>query len=237
MTIPLPTVARSPAGSSIDTRSSDRRFRIARWVLIVSALLGGLHLLVASSHFVVRLARGSPIKVFDGVHNFAVVNDVVWRGSAPSPDGYTALADAGVDTIIDLRAEADAGTARELAVDAGLSWIHIPIRDGQPPTTAQIAKITATMESATGPVFVHCQAGVGRTGSVIAALSVSDSHSPRAALIETLRFGPMSLEQQVFVLRSQPEWAATSLLPIAVVSRIIDSPRRAWSRLTGWLAR
>jgi uncharacterized protein (TIGR01244 family) len=201
--------------------------------LIMSALLTGLHLLVATPHFVVRLMRGSPIEEFGGVDSFAVVNELVWRGGAPSPPGYVALGEAGAVTVVDLRAEADVSAARELASAEGLSFVHVPVRDGQVPTISQVATIADAIDSADGPVFVHCQAGVGRTGSVIAALRVADGGSPGGALIEALRFGPISLEQQVFILRSRPERSASGLLPVVAASRLIDSPRRMWSRLTG----
>jgi len=224
--------SRTPDDTS-SIASHSRYRRVARTVLILSALLAGLHLLVATPHFVVRLLRGSPVEMFRGIDNFAVVDETVWRGSAPNTEAYATLADAGVVTVVDLRAEADPDDTRELAYAAGLSWAHVPIRDGQTPTATQVATVTSIIESVDGPVFVHCQAGVGRTGSLIAALSVADGGSPGGALMEALRFGPISLEQQVFILRSQPQQSAASFLPVKAASRLIDSPRRMWSRLTG----
>lgn len=199
----------------------------------MGAILAVLHGLVAAPHFAIRLLRGSPIEAFTGIESFARVTDTIWRGAAPSTTGYTALTEAGVVAIIDLRAEADTTPARLLAARAGLDWVHVPIRDGQTPTAAQLAQIRDTINAAPGPVFVHCQAGVGRTGSVIAALQVGDGHSPGGELIEALRFGPLSLEQQVFILRSGLDRSVAALLPVTAASRIIDSPRRLWSQLTG----
>ncbi len=207
-----------------------RPVRLGPYLLGVSAVLGGLHFLVALPHFIVRVITGTPSRNFPGVRNFAPVTDGLWRGSAPTPEGYRALADIGIVAVIDLRAEAEAHEARELAMASGIKVTHVPIRDGQPPTPKQVDEIAATINGA-GAVFVHCQAGVGRTGSVVAALRVSDGGTPRAALVEALRFGPLSLEQQAFVLRC--DQSRPSLSVIVVASRIIDSPRRLLSRIRG----
>ncbi|MCP3974536.1 MAG: dual specificity protein phosphatase family protein [bacterium] len=202
-----------------------------RHLLAAAALLGGLHLLVAVPHFIVRVILGTPSRNFPGVRNFAPVNDKLWRGSAPASAGYPALADMGIASVIDLRAEAEALVAREPAAATGINVIHIPIRDGQTPTAKQVDEIAEAINGAAGATFVHCQAGVGRTGSVVAALRVAAGRTPGSALVEALRFGPLSLEQQAFVLRcDRPD---ASLLPIVVASRIIDSPRRLLSRIRG----
>ena len=218
------------AASEIAGRPTPRGLRK---LLLMTAVLTVMHLLVAAPHFAVRLLRGSPVEAFIGVEGFARVTENVWRGAAPSPEGYAALADGGVVAVIDLRAEAEPTTSSNRATEAGLAWIHIPIRDGQTPTAAQLAEIRETITAASGPVFVHCQAGVGRTGSVIAALQAGEGHAPGVALIEALRFGPLTLEQQTIIARFGHDHPATALLAVTAASRNIDSPRRFWSQLTG----
>jgi atypical dual specificity phosphatase len=49
-------------------------------------------------------------------------------------------------------------------------YLHVPIPDQHPPTleqTQQILRFINNMKLQSRPVFVHCQAGVGRTGTIL----------------------------------------------------------------------
>lgn len=200
-----------------------------RALLVGLAALGAAHVVVALPAAWVRLLDGSGAEPFPGVRSFRRVRPELWRGAAPTRAGYRELAAAGVDTVVDLRAESDAWQGQQAAAAAGLHVVPVPVRDGQTPTAAQLDLITGLL--AGSRVFVHCGAGVGRTGCVIAALEVATGANPAGELRTALAFGPLSLEQQVFVLTlpslpSRPFW-----LPAVACSRVVDSPRRLFSRL------
>lgn len=152
------------------------------------------------------------------------------RGSAPSPAGYRALAGMGITTVVDLRAENL--SAAELAEpgEAGLKAVRMPIRDGQTPSPHQ--DFLRTVSSASGPVFVHCGAGVGRTGAMVAAYLVNTGmQSPSQAVRRNLAVGPPSIEQIYYGLNLSPAKAEQPPLPVVVISRLVDAPRRIMSYL------
>ena len=67
----------------------------------------------------------------------------------------------------------------------GLRNLHLPIYDREPPTVAQIQMLLKRMEIllAQGHVLaVHCLAGIGRTGTVLAAWLVREGLAAPEAL-------------------------------------------------------
>jgi protein tyrosine phosphatase (PTP) superfamily phosphohydrolase (DUF442 family) len=171
-----------------------------------------------------------PAPAVTGVKNFRVVDSRLWRGAAPGRRGYEALAAAGVRTVVDLRAEPDLHVDEEFLRGLGLQRVAIPLRDGQPPTDAEIDRFLATVEAGSGPTFVHCGAGVGRTGTMVAAYLVATGLSNEwTAMRRNLAVGPPSLEQLAFVAGLSDGDRPSSVLVAA--SRVLDAPRRLWSRL------
>ena len=170
------------------------------------------------------------------IHNFEAVDDHLWRGGAPNRDAYEALAAAGVTTIIDLRAEDDLRVPHDLLDELGLTLVAIPMRDGQAPSPTQVARFMDAVAASEGPVYVHCGAGVGRTGTMVAAYRVTQGQSARTAVRANLAVGPPSLEQIAFAASLAP--GARAERPNAVVvalSRTLDAPRRGWKALEGLL--
>ncbi len=196
---------------------------------IVFMIVGNLAIFATSAQ-AQRTAPGQKLPVVPGVDHFQAVDDRVWRGSTPSFDAYAALADRGVRTVVDLRAEDDASDDEEFLTGLGVELFRIPIRDGQTPTTAQVNDFFEATRSSEGMVFVHCGAGVGRTGTMVAAYLVgSGAATPGDALWRNLAVGPPSLEQICYVAGLGRGFAQPNVA-VRALSRTLDAPRRVWSR-------
>jgi protein-tyrosine phosphatase len=167
-----------------------------------------------------------------GVTNLAAVGDHLWRGAAPTEAGYRGLADHGVKTIVDLRAESDVEVDEKLLGRLDLDLLRIPIRDGQAPAPGDVDEFLRVVSNSKGRVYVHCGAGVGRTGTMAASYLVRTGKADWfEALQRNLAIGPPSLEQISFVaeLGGGDEGPPASL---TLMSRVLDGPRRIWVNIT-----
>ncbi|WP_416967275.1 protein-tyrosine phosphatase family protein [Streptomyces sp. 4F14] len=224
------------------TSSPSRRIRrrVLRGALIVT--VGYLALWATGALGILGLSylarEGTPTppgtRELRGVHHFQPVDTEgrLWRGAAPKPDGYRELKRLGFTTVVDLRAE-DLSTA-QLAepAKAGLTAVRMPVRDGQTPTQDQVRRFLTVVQDAPGRVFVHCGAGVGRTGTMAAAYLVqTGEESPSAAVRRNLAVGPPSIEQIYYGLSLERHEAEQPPLPVVALSRLVDAPRRMWSWL------
>lgn len=192
--------------------------------LVVTLVLGNLA--IVSVHLWAQRTTGlSTMEAPTDLHNFVVVDGKLMRGSRPTEAAYRDLAARGVTTVVDLRAEEGLERPMALLDRLGIELVRIPMRDGQAPTDRQVDRFMAAVENSTGKVYVHCMAGVGRTGTMVAAYLVEERGiEPLAALRMNMAVGPPSLEQIAFAAGTDTP------NPLVVgLSRVLDAPRRAWT--------
>jgi len=195
----------------------------------VAFLVLGNLLILASHLWLQRASEAAGAAPNIPITNFAVVDDQVWRGAAPSLRGYEALAAEGVTTIVDLRAEDDIAVDEVALGDLGLTRFHLPLRDGQAPSPALVGQFLDIVAKSDGRVYVHCGAGVGRTGTMAAAYLVERYGASSAeAVRRNLAVGPPSLEQLAFASRLRPGEIKRPPAALVAVSRVLDAPRRLW---------
>eukprot|EP00808_Paulinella_micropora_P017558 g56941.t1 len=154
--------------------------------------------------------------------NFSFVIPGLLAGmAAPSPDDMPAvvaeLKQKGVKTLICLQEQINPVVAQKLAA-AGVRYLHFPVEDTHPPsqqTLEQIAQVLLeAKETKNGAVSVHCMAGKGRTGTVLAsglALVSDPPLSARDAIKEVRRLRPGSVEakqQELAVVKFVEVWQA-----------------------------
>jgi hypothetical protein len=83
---------------------------------------------------------------------------------------------------------------------AGFAFLCLPVSDGGAPTIEQVREFNTFVngQRAIGnPVAVHCEAGLGRTGTVIAAYLVSNGESPETAIARVRAAESKAIETEV----------------------------------------
>lgn len=206
---------------------------MAKIVFLVAVfLVVGNVLIVTAWKWESRGAATATVSV--DVRNFRVVDEHLWRGAAPDEPVYRDLAASGATTIVDLRAESDVHVDAALLDELGLDLVRIPMRDGQAPTSRQVEQFLGAVARSDGPAYVHCGAGVGRTGTMVAAYLVKTGQANGLGAIRgNLSVGPPSLEQLAFAASLDGGDIHQPPTALVAASRVLDAPRRIWTRLTG----
>ncbi len=125
---------------------------------------------------VVRTAVSPAEKLsLPGLPNAGKINESLYRGAQPKPEGYAELKKLGVTMVVNLRDGREGVEAERREVEAlGIRYVSIPTNGRRGPNHEQVARFLHLLQANTREkTFVHCHYGADRTGVMIAAFRMT----------------------------------------------------------------
>ena len=113
-----------------------------------------------------------------------------------SPEDLRWLRQQGIQVLLSLTEDRP---RRDWTEDANLLVFHEPLEDMEPPSQEQLDRAVSALSRALDKnmaVAVHCGAGLGRTGVVLAAYFVTRGMSAANAIARVRRLRPHSIETE-----------------------------------------
>lgn len=109
------------------------------------------------------------------IRNFHEVTPFLYRGGQPGREGYKALAEAGVKTIISFRwGKKIVKTEMEAVQSLGMTFISMPLCYWKTPNVNDCEQFLKIVDDDKNwPVFVHCFHGSDRTGLLVAVFRLT----------------------------------------------------------------
>ena len=104
------------------------------------------------------------------------------------------LKDNSIESIVSLT---ELPLHKTLIEEFGFEYKHIPIPDFSTPTQEQIEEFVTFVNnllSSKKKIVVHCEAGIGRTGTMLACYLVSKGYNAENAISEVRKRRPGSIE-------------------------------------------
>ncbi len=127
----------------------------------------------------------------DGVPNAGRINEHLYRGAQPKPQGFQALHKLGIGIVVDLHNIGAQQDKEQREVESlGMRYVAIPLSSTHRPSDEQAAEFLKILLYNPGErIFVHCNLGADRTGVMIGAYRMSvQNWTPRQAMSEMRAF-------------------------------------------------
>jgi tyrosine-protein phosphatase SIW14 len=121
-----------------------------------------------------------------GLPNFYKVSDGLYRGAQPTSEGMKQLEKLGVKTVINLRS---LRSDRNEIKNTGLAYEHIIMTTLNVEDEDVVYFLQIVTDSKRTPVFVHCQHGADRTGTMCAIYRIAVQGWSKDEAIEEMTKG------------------------------------------------
>lgn len=136
----------------------------------MKCLVAGLLLSIASLATAAETNQWAVAIDRPGLPNFHKVSDALYRGAQPTEEGFRQLEKMGIKTIVCLRSfHTDSGKFD----GKKLGYEHLWIKTWHPEDEEVVRFLKIVADPKRGPVFVHCQHGADRTGTMCAIYRVA----------------------------------------------------------------
>jgi protein tyrosine/serine phosphatase len=128
----------------------------------------------------------------EGVPNCHKVSDDLYRGAQPNEEGMKQLEKFGIKTVVNLRA---LHSDRDELKDVNLSTEHIFVKPWHPEDEDVVRFLKIVTDNNRTPVFVHCQYGADRTGTMCAIYRIAVQGWPKDEAIEEMTKGNFGFQE------------------------------------------
>lgn len=127
-----------------------------------------------------------------GCENLYKVSDNLYRGAQPTAEGFRELEKKGIKTVINLRSfHSDLDKLKETS----LEYISIPM-DAWNPKPEQVDEfLRVVSDPAKQPIFVHCQHGADRTGTMTAIYRIVIENWDVEKALNEMQYGPFGFHE------------------------------------------
>jgi protein tyrosine/serine phosphatase len=104
-----------------------------------------------------------------GLENFHKVSENLYRGAQPTTEGFGQLKELGIKTIVNLRSF---HSDRNMMASRDFFYEHIYMKAWHPEDKEVVRFLEVVTDKSKQPVFVHCQHGADRTGTMCAVYRI-----------------------------------------------------------------
>jgi protein tyrosine phosphatase (PTP) superfamily phosphohydrolase (DUF442 family) len=168
--------------------------RAALFLILISALPGAAAERPA--------AWAKPVAVA-GAPNLHQVSNTLYRGAQPTREGMAGLEKLGVRTVLSLRSF---NSDRSELEGSKLGYVHLTMKAWHPEYKEIVAFLKLVNDPAKTPVFVHCQHGADRTGTLCAIYRVAVQGWTKEAAVGEMTGGGYGFHE---IWKNLPDWIAS----------------------------